>query len=338
MVYVLLFLFSLCVTNYFFNENRQIYYWIICIFYILVIGFRPAGIDRDYYTYLEHFYNYQNITFLEPTFKIIASITHSLFGSNYIFLFIIYAIFGVLIKFIAIQKLSNFIWGSLLIYLSCYFIVHEMTQIRAGVASACLLLSIKPLYERDRCCYFFIALCATLWHYSAIIMFILYFLPLKTSKTLWLLLPLLSLLLYALNIHLVLNVPIPILHEKLLVYQNLKDTDSIHNIIHVLNWMYLVKLIVFYCMGWKYDILTSKNKYFILLFRIYCLSLCLFPLLSDIPVLAYRLSELLGIVEIVLFPMLYFLFKPSVLSKALFIFFCLAQFSINIFHNRLIVF
>lgn len=338
-VLLLLFLNFSYVSAYYLFRGRVIstkFYWFICFTCILLAGLRPAGSDRDYFTYLDHFDNYNNVILLEPTFKALAYAVHLFGNSHYLFLFVIYAILGISLKFIALKKCSIYLPGSLLIYLSNYFLLHDMTQIRVGVASAFLLLSIKPLYDKNLKHFALMALCATLFHYSAVIIFALWFLRDNSSKLLWLILPLIAFALFLLNVNLLLDVPIPILHDKILTYQNLKYTNSIHNEINVFNAVYLLKLFLFYLIGLKYNYLSNIYCYFTLLFRIYALSLSLFLLLSDIPVLAYRLSELLGIVEILLLPLLIYLFKPVYLSKVCFFLFCLIILFINEFHNQLI--
>ncbi len=315
----------------------KIFYCSITCLIILVAGLRPEGIDRDYLTYLEHFYDYQNYALLEPSFKLIAYFVHNVIGAYPVLLFLIYAIIGVSLKMIAIKQLSTLVWGGVLVYLSYYFLLHEMTQIRAGVASGFLLLSIKPLYDRRLKLFLLYAGCATFFHYSGVVIFLLWVVKNKVNRNVLAGIIPLAILAYIIGrTSLIFNLPVPILGDKMMVYQNLKNIDSSHNVINVFNAVYIVKLVLFYLFWWKYKLLEVHNQYFPLLFKIYGFSLCLLPLLSDIPVFAYRLSELLGIVEIVLFPLIYYLFKPDVISRFLLQIFCISMFLISIFYNQLI--
>lgn len=319
------------------KRYMKVFYCLVSCFLILVAGFRPEGIDRDYLSYLEHFYNYQDYLLLEPSFKLISYCIYNIMGDSPILLFLIYAILGVSLKMIAIKQLSTLVWGGVLVYLSYYFLLHEMTQIRAGVASGFLLLSIKPLYDKRLKLFLLYAGCATIFHYSGIIIFLLWFFKNGINKNFLAGMIPLAIMVYIIGgTGFVYNLPIPILGNKLMIYQNLKDTDSFHNEINVFNAVYIVKLILFYLFWWKYKLLKAHSQYFPLLFTIYGFSLCLIPLLSDIPVLAYRLSELLGIVEIVLFPLICYLFKPDVISRFILFVYCFSMFSISIFYNRLI--
>ena len=147
---ILIVVYLVCSVASFGNRRTaKVVYIAVGVTLTLLAAFRPEGADHDYTEYVSHFNNYDQIALLEPTFKAIAWFSHTFLGSNYIFLFAVYAVLGVTLKFIAIRELSNFALLSVAIYISQFFILHEMTQIRAGVASSLLLLSIKPLFERN---------------------------------------------------------------------------------------------------------------------------------------------------------------------------------------------
>lgn len=81
---------------------------------------------------------------IEPTFEIISYLTNF----NERIVFFIYAL-AVSIKFLAIRQISKFPFLSIFTYISLYFVLLEMTQIRAGVAIGIFLLSIKDIYNRN---------------------------------------------------------------------------------------------------------------------------------------------------------------------------------------------
>ena len=109
-------------------------------------------------------------------------IIYSLIGPYPIYLFLLFAILGVSFKLIAIKQLTELWFLSLILYLSNFFILHEMTQIRAGVASAFLLLCVKPIYDRDLKRFLLFAVLGFLFHYSAIVILPLWFLGIKARK------------------------------------------------------------------------------------------------------------------------------------------------------------
>jgi hypothetical protein len=112
-------------------------FWTTALILILIAGLRPIGLDRDSITYVEMIQSYTdvNLLALEPAFWIIKWFNDNFFSGNVHTFFLIYAILGVFIKFLAIKRLSKLPWLSVGTYLSLYFILHEMAQIRAGVAA-----------------------------------------------------------------------------------------------------------------------------------------------------------------------------------------------------------
>lgn len=342
MFFVLLLLFGIItffVLSPFKNRKRaQVVYYMLGICLVCIAGFRPSGIDMDYYNYIDHFNNYSEVVLLEPTFKFISWLVNITIGPLPVYLFLIYSIIGVGLKLLAIRQLSSLCFLVLLVYLSEFFLLHEMTQIRAGVASGFLLLALKPLYERNFRLFFTYSVFATLFHYSGIILFPLWLLNNKHQKLFQIWAVPIALSIYILDINIITTLPIPFVREKMLVYQNLKDAGGdMHGHINVFNAVYMVKVFVYYIMIWKYDLLQNKNKYFVLLLKIYGLSLFFLPLLASIPVFAFRLSELYGIVGIILIPMLYYVFSPKILSRILLVSFCFVLLLISVLYNQLII-
>ena len=56
----------------------------------------------------------------------------------------------------------------------------------------------------------------------------------------------------------------------------------------------------------------------------------------NLPVFAFRLSELLGVVEVILFPLLYYTIKPDYASKAIVGVIALVFLFIGVFYNQVI--
>ena len=64
---------------------------------------------------------------------------------------------------------------SVLTYFSYFFLLHEMTQIRVGVASGIILLSVPDIYNRNAKAFAFKNILAILFHYSASVFLLFYF-------------------------------------------------------------------------------------------------------------------------------------------------------------------
>lgn len=317
--------------------SRNIIFKALGLCLIFAASFRGKGVDRDYDSYIEMFYNYNDIL-LEPAFKFISYFIYTFMSGNYLYLFIVFGIIGVYVKLFAIKQLTQLWFLSLLIYFSYFFIMHEMTQIRVGVASAFLLLCIKPIYERDFKLFLIFSTTAFLFHFSAIIIFPLYFLGNKTRKT-WLLLAVpIGYLIHFSGITIIGTIPIPGIQEKLAMYQQLHELgDENWTKINVFKLVFLARIVIFYILLFKYDSIIANNKYAGVLINIFGISLMSFLALSFIPVLGVRISDLLGVVEIVLIPLLFYCFKPEFFSRSIVTIIGLSLFLIILFYDKLII-
>lgn len=289
----------------------------ICLGLILIFiaGFRGEGVDRDYSNYVEMFHQQDFIT-VEPSFVAISIFIDTVFGDNPLFLFLIFAILGVSLKLIAIKRLTSLWFLSLLIYFSNFFILHEMTQIRAGIASSFLLLSIKPIYDRNWKLFLLFAILGLSFHYSALIILPLWFLGDEPRKK-WLFFSIpFVYLIYFSGINLIGIIPIPGVREKIEIYQKLQEIgDQESTAINVFNLVFLSKIAIFYLLLFKYDLILYYNKYFTILMKVYCIALMAYPLLSSVPAIAVRVNELFAIVDIILIPLLFYIFKPIYFSR-----------------------
>lgn len=325
-----------------YSSSDKIKYWLIGIILILIAGLRPEDATKDYQNYLNA-YNVINgfsDTRFEPSFKLIVFFVKEIF-SNPTFLFLIFAVLGVSLKLLALKELTKFCFLSLLIYVCYYYFLHELTQIRAGVASGILLLSIKPLRERNPFKYFSLVFIATTFHYSAIVIFPLWFMnPNSFNRTLFASLIPISLILNVNGIFLTSLIKyIPIQQIQLLF--EMRSSQMAQGIIgdkvNVFNTFFLFRVVVFYFLLYRTSVLRNRNKYFNSLMQIEGISLIAFIMLSDFAVVSFRISELLGIVEIVLFAEISRSFKPMIMSNIIGLIIALSLLYLSLFHIELII-
>lgn len=342
MIYILIILFGLFSLVAFIPPENG-YYKIIIFFGLGIIlvfaaALREIGVDRDSVLYEEMFNNY-DVSMVEPSFRLISDFIHTYLESNIIYLFFLYAIFGVFTKLFAITELTKLWFLSLVIYLSNFFIIQELTTIRAGVASGFLMLCIKPIYDRDWKRFLLFVIIAIFFHYSALVILPLWFLG-NVPRKQWLLMSIpVGYLIYFSGINLVGVIPIPGVQEKLEMYKQLQELgDEKSTTINVFNLLFLARIVIFYFLLWKYELIVSNNKYFPLLMKIYCLGLVVFLVFSTMPVVAFRINELFIVVEIILIPLLFYAFTPRVFSKTIIDFIGLCLFLIVLFYNKLITF
>jgi hypothetical protein len=335
LIFLILLVFSF--FNPFEFKGKQFAFLFFCFCFLLLAGLRGEGVDKDYDSYVIMF-NVSDFA-VEPTFTLISSFVQTFLSSNILYLFLIYAALGVTIKCIAIKQLTELWFLSLIIYCSYFFMLHEMTQIRAGVASAFLLLSIKPIYERNLKLFLIYATLGALFHYSAILIFPLWFLKDKPRKN-WLIYSVpVAYLLFLLKVNLIIAIPIPGIQEKIEIYKTLQELGGEESKpINVFNLFILTKIGIFYFMLYKYDVIILNNKYSPILLKIYCLSLIAIPIFANIQTIGFRVSELFGIVEIILIPLIYYAFKQIYFGRALVISIGVTMMLIVTYINKLIVF
>jgi hypothetical protein len=314
------------------------------ILLFLVAAFRDGNAVRDYATYIDYYNNNTIKLNIEISFFVIAWIVRHIFFDNVLFLFIIYALFGVGLNLNAIRELTALSFLSLLIYISNFYVLHELTQIRVGVATGFLLMCIKPLYERNLKFFLLFATCAALFHYSGLLVFFLWVLKgNRINKYAYAVVVPLAYIFYFLNISLVEMfiqfIPIGNVQEKYVTYKLLQQQRvDTFNEINVFNFVFLAKCLIFYIILLKSKLVATKNKYTFLLLKIEALSLASFVLFSATPIFAFRIYELFGVVEIILIPFIYYVFKSKILSKAMIVFIGLCLLLIIIFYNHLITF
>ncbi len=285
---------------------------------VFIAGLRPIGIDKDSLSYASVLdTTFQNAGFYdkEPFFWIFVFLNQYFFSGKAQTFFFAFALIGVYSKIYAIKRLSLFPILSFITYILLYFILHEMTQIRAGIASAVFLLAVPDIASRNFKNFLLKLFFACTWHYSAIIMLPLFFLkPEKIHKIFYMVLPLIGITLSLLKnftlatINYFSNSLPSILSEKIQIYILLLDSGIFSNI-NIFNFYYtsLLFLYIFLIL----NLSKLKLKYDIILLKILGLSLFSYYSLSAVPVWAFRISEFFGVVLIILIPHTLFLFKKK---------------------------
>jgi len=308
-------------------NKKTLVLFTVALLLIFIAGFRPIGLDRaspNYVSLLNIPFSQANFLDKEPAFWMLVEINRVLFSSNERTFFLIFAIIGVSLKILAINRLSSMPFLSLWAYICLYFILHEMTQIRAGVASGIFLLAIQDIVNRNLKKFIIKVLFASLFHYSAIVMLPLYFLNLRKISIIYFFLPVIGLFLayFGLSKILLLNFTdfLPeFLSYKLRIYLSLLELGE-HKEIHIFNFFYSSLLILLYFIFSLYYYAKNKikfNNYDIFYIKVLSLLLFTFYFFSPVPVLAFRISEFLGVVLIILIPHIALMFKQKDIIKAL---------------------
>lgn len=317
------------------------YVYLFCLLFLAVVaGFRPAECCSDFSTYVGYYMDLDKLSLinLEPTFFLIANISRGIFDGP-IGIFLIYAFVGVFSKGWAIKRISNFYLLSLIIYSATYFLLHEMTQIRVGIASSILLLSVPAIYERTLLKFLFFVVIGTLFHYSFVLFAFCYFLDPKTIKPgYYILLILFGYVGHFWGVDIISTlklIPVPFIASKIDAYNTLMKIGNASNI-NLFSVVVLYRLALLTVLLWKSKILYENNRYAIILVKIYACSMFLFAFFSTLPVLSFRVRELLGIVEVILIPFLIYIIKERHVAFALILLIGLVLMSMDIWYNKII--
>lgn len=300
---------------------------------------RDLGVSKDDLAYVDAFKdavrNYDSR--FEPTFKIISKISNVL-TSDHAFVFVIYAFLGVFFKVRAIQLLSNQVILALLCYLSYFFLYQELTQIRAAVATGIFLCSLKPLYNKKYVYFFLLIALAYFFHYSSLVALICLVLDSKQiNKYIYIFLVFLS---YLITINfggvakLAQYIPISEIQALVEMYKYQSESQDVAQV-NIFNSIQLIRISVLLFLLFKIELVKEYNKYSVLLLKIYAISICSLILLSDLPIMSFRVAEFLGAVEIIILPLLVFCFKYRRLSKLVPVFISLVFLLFNLFYVQL---
>lgn len=313
-------------------------FFVIASVLALVTGLRPDDIDHDYGTYVNmYLFNDYDIT-VEYSFVLICRFVQ-LFLQHYVFLFLIYAFISILVDSYAITKLTSLWFLSFLIFLGTSYLMHCMNQIRIAVSAGIFLCSIPYLKSGDRWKYLLMTCFAIFFHYTAIVLLGLLFLDSKSftrlKKMFWYLIIPASYVFYILNIDILMTIPIPYFEEKLEIYESLQSS-GVGDEINPFNLVLLVKILILYFIIWKRELIEQSNPYVNVLIKIEVLSISSFVFLSGMPVVAFRMNELFGVVEIVLYPMLYYTIKPAWFANTVVILLAFILMLISIYYNEII--
>ena len=323
------------IFNNYSNRKEKFYYYAFGVFLICVSGFRIGDEMPDFATYTAHYYNITsvfNIFLLEPSFVFIIKLSNLIVTNDPTVLFVIYAILGVSFKFLAIKKLSNLLFFSVFIYTSNFFILHEMIQIRVGVASALILMSLVYTYNRDRKKFLFLILSATFFHFSSIIFLFLWFLkPNSFKKYIYIGLIPLAYLIYFINIDLVdliINAT-PLNSTKLMVYADADRKEMFE--INVFGIFIITRIIIYLYFVFFSESIKRHNRYFYVLIKCYGIGVFTYIALSNYPEVAVRLAQTLFLSEIIIIPTLIFTFKNRNFSRFFVLLYGLLAFLLNVY-------
>ncbi len=299
------------------KRNAYLIYAFLGLILIVIATFRSSEMP-DYDTYNLY---YDNINkgreiIVESSFVWLTNLAPS-----FIILIAYFAIIGVTVKMMAVKNLlsKSDIFLALVVYCSGYFVLNEMIQIRAGVASGLMLVSLKYVYDRNLAKFIIVFGLAFLFHYSSIIILPLWFIrPFESNRKLLMLAIPFAYLCYFMNLNVTTIgslLPIAGVQEKFEIYSTISQFSELKP--NVFNLILLAKIVIFYFCLLKINLLQANNKYAYLLVKVYGLSIVSFIIFVDIAAISFRFRDFYGVAEIALLPLIPYIFKQRVIGKAI---------------------
>jgi len=321
MPYLIIVLFAiLCILAFLEDRLPNKYHMGIYIFVgfclILMAGFREIGADPDsdnYASAYRYYYQESSQEKIEFTYVIISAVMN-IFTDDPHSLFLIYAILGVVLKFVAFKRGTDMYFLALVAYLSYYYVLHEQTQIRTGVLSGLFLLAIPYMAEKKRWHAFILFAIGFCFHYSAALFLPLLFLGnkpfTKKSGMIWACVIPAAYMFFFVGSGFLFSADLPLVGNKLQLYQNAAEKGLNYVQVNVFSPFQLLTIAVYYYLLFFSETITAKNKYFPLMMRFFAIGLAAFAVFAFLPVLAQRVSYLLRIVTILLFTNIYYTIRP----------------------------
>lgn len=317
MIYLLPFILSIISVFIDFFKFKKTSYFIniiITIILILIAGLRyDTGLD--YWNYVEMYDSslinkFYEIHSCEPLFGILLQLFSDL-DFDYFILFL--AFISITIKIWSINRFSLIPSISILIYVSKFFVVSDMGQIRQGIAMGVLLFTIPYILNRKFFKFTLIIILATLLHSTAILFIFAYFASnLKLKKTTYIAISIFSFIFIFIDTSVIISklyfIFPNLLKEKFLFYTQFHIVDKGFYLKTILLKVpVLIGSIIFYDQ-------LKKDKLHLLLFKLYFIGFFLSLFFITFYQLSIRGSLYYTHFEILLIPVFIHYLKPQLIN------------------------
>lgn len=174
--------------------NRKKYKYRYLFFHVLLfisflVAIRIFGTGADYFAYKKIFSSSDR--FIEPFFYLLKNVNLYFFHGDVFYIYFFSCFIALLLKYKFFLNYARNLSLTLLFYFSTFFFLHEYTQIRAAIAIGIFFVSIEDIiYHRPKH-FLFKTILACMFHFSSIIMIIIYLYCncLKKKKKFYIMLP-----------------------------------------------------------------------------------------------------------------------------------------------------
>lgn len=348
--FILLAFFSLSQFIKEINNIRLLLFIFSTLHLIAFAGFRKAGVGFDDFNYVEVFQNVHQILdpiegrlyyslkdlHMEYGYVFLNSLIRY-FTDSYTVLFFIVASISVGINSLNYYKLSKYPFLVQLLYFSHYYLLRDMNQIRAGIASAIILFTIYTIYEKKTLKTITLILLASLFHMSAIIAVLPLFVSIFFKK--WemaldrkkiILLLAISVIIGSQGMGHLLTKSLPdlgVLTIKLNPYLEWEEYNYALGLLDITNIKNISILLILLLL---WNRLERKVQYFHILILFFVLGVCFRLAFNDFAIIAGRMSSVLTSVEVILIPSLITCFRHKVVITILVILYSFGLLYLNL--------
>ena len=305
---------------------------------ICIATFKPMT-TADATTYEYYFYfNDDDLIELatEPTYIYLSRLVLA-FGGEVVVMFFIYALLAIPLKLAALWKCTPYIFTAMIVYIGIYYPLHDVVQIRCGVATAFLLCALIPLAKKQYLMATGLTLVATLFHYSS-----LAFVPvllignIRITKY-WKIflgaaIPI-CLVLYILHFGAISLLPSSFIEGKMDLYKEMSEAGDWEVYIPYKQLTFLSEFVLLYVFLFFYDTIEKHCIYAPILVKILVLEMAFITLFSEIPVLGGRLHDLFGIFNALAFTCCLYCIKPLYVARIGITVFSLGYYLIQMFDH-----
>jgi len=206
---------------------KRIVFFCAVLLLVLFAGLR-FEIGTDWSVYYNRFKGTDS-SMLEPGFELLMSFS-KLLSQQFTLTVMLFGIIGVGIKYKAISSLSPMPFIGLLFYYGYYYYPQEFNQMRQGLATTFCLFAVPSIYKKQNIKFIIFVLIACMFHASAIVFILAYWIHkvLPSKQYVLLILTLVSMIFMFINIgELLIDfilkvalkiIPIPIADERMTSY------------------------------------------------------------------------------------------------------------------------
>lgn len=311
---------------------------VVCIG--VLVGFRSPGVDRDYASYVHNyfddvpklidFFSMEKLLSREPGIRLVASLFYKTIGFSLPVTLALLSGTAVFLKIKSLIKLSTALYPlMIIIYLSNFFLLHEMTQIRIGMATAFFFWSLQDLVKDDGKRFVLKNTIGFLFHYTAIIFLLYWFFRRKKSFVVFLGLTIIVFFAAVLVLYLNLNVMrdwlldsffAPYLSRIIVYFVDASINAGHINFFNPIIWFRLFLWLAIVLAPPKHRDFPIDTRLVTIIKYSYGLGLLLFFGLYQLPALSNRLSQMFFVLDPVAIPVIiryYFTFRSTIILTVL---------------------